>query len=236
MLFAFLMVPVVAQNKNQRPNILFIMSDDHTSQAKGIYGGILKDHVKNKNILRLANEGCVLESSFCTNSICTPSRAAILTGQYSHINRVYTLREQLPPDHVNIAGLLKQHGYQTAVIGKWHLVNQPVGLDYYNVPPGQGVYFDPVLKTAETWEDGYGGGRKHEGCSTDVITDLTIKWLNERDHQKPFLMLTHFKATHEPFHYPEKYSQLYKKQAFRSPSRYMISIPKQQVEASRGKN
>jgi len=164
LLFSFLVVSVVfSRNKNQRPNILFIMSDDHTSQAWGLYGGILKDHVKNENIQRLANEGCVLENSFCTNSICTPSRAAILTGQYSHMNQVYTLREPLPPDHVNIARLLKQGGYQTAVIGKWNLVNQPVGFDYYNVLPGQGVYFDPVLKNAETWEDGYGGGKKYEG-------------------------------------------------------------------------
>ena len=217
-LFSFLVVSVVfAKNKNQRPNILFIMSDDHTSQAWGLYGGILKDYVKNVNIQRLANEGCVLENAFCTNSICTPSRAAILTGQYSHMNRVYTLREPLSPDHVNIAGLLKQDGYQTAVIGKWHLVNKPQGFDYYNVLPGQGVYFDPVLKNAETWEDGYGGGIKHRGFSTNVITDLTIKWLKERDPQKPFLMLTHFKATHEPFHYPEKYSQLYKNMSLPEP-------------------
>jgi len=162
--FSFLVVSVVfTQNKNQRPNILFIMSDDHTSQAWGLYGGILKDYVENENIQRLANEGCVLENAFCTNSICTPSRATILTGQYSHTNRVYTLREPLPVDHVNIAGLLKRNGYQTAVIGKWHLVNKPRGFDYYNVLPGQGVYFDPVLKNAETWEDGYGGGIKHKG-------------------------------------------------------------------------
>jgi len=163
-----------AYAKNKRPNILFIMSDDHTSQAWGIYGGILKDYVKTSNIQRLANEGCVLENAFCTNSICTPSRAAILTGQYSHINQVYTLREPLLPDHINIAGLLKKNGYQTAVIGKWHLVKKPTGFDYFNVLPGQGVYNNPVLKSTENWKEGYEGGKVYEGFSTDVITDLTI--------------------------------------------------------------
>ena len=148
-----------AYAKNKRPNILFIISDDHTSQAWGIYGGILKDYVKTSNIQRLANEGCVLENAFCTNSICTPSRAAILTGQYSHINQVYTLREPLPPDHINIAGLLKKNGYQTAVIGKWHLVKKPTGFDYFNVLPGQGVYNNPVLKSTENWKEGYEGGK-----------------------------------------------------------------------------
>ena len=200
----------VANAKNNRPNILFIMSDDHTSQAWGIYGGILKDYVKTSNIQRLANEGCVLENAFCTNSICTPSRAAILTGQYSHINQVYTLREPLPPDHINIAGLLKKNGYQTAVIGKWHLVKKPTGFDYFNVLPGQGVYNNPVLKSTENWKEGYEGGKVYEGFSTDVITDLTINWLKERNQNKPFMMLTHFKATHEPFYYPAKYNELYK--------------------------
>ena len=199
-----------AYAKNKRPNILFIMSDDHTSQAWGIYGGILKDYVKTANIQRLANEGCVLENAFCTNSICTPSRAAILTGQYSHINQVYTLREPLPPNHINIAGLLKKNGYQTAVIGKWHLVKKPTGFDYFNVLPGQGVYNNPVLKSTENWKEGYEGGKVYEGFSTDVITDLTINWLKERDQNKPFMMLTHFKATHEPFYYPAKYNELYK--------------------------
>ena len=200
----------VAYAKNKRPNILFIMSDDHTSQAWGIYGGILKDYVKTSNIQRLANEGCVLENAFCTNSICTPSRAAILTGQYSHINQVYTLRQPLLPDHINIAGLLKKNGYQTAVIGKWHLVKKPTGFDYFNVLPGQGVYINPVLKSTENWKEGYEGGKVYEGFSTDVITDLTINWLKERNQNKPFMMMTHFKATHEPFYFPAKYNELYK--------------------------
>ena len=136
------------------PNILFIFSDDHTSQAWGIYGGPLKDYVKNENIKRLADEGAVLENAFCTNSICSPSRASVLTGQYSHINQVYTLRENLPQGHPNIAKTLGENGYHTALIGKWHLKKKPEGFDYFNVLPGQGRYKNPVLKTAENWQDG----------------------------------------------------------------------------------
>ena len=124
--------------KSEKPNILFILSDDHTSQAWGIYGGELEAYVQNQNIKRLAAEGTVLNNAFCTNSICTPSRGSILTGQYSHVNQVYTLSEPLPKGHPNIAKTLSQNGYQTAIIGKWHLVGQPEGFDYYNVLPGQG--------------------------------------------------------------------------------------------------
>ncbi|MBM1106882.1 sulfatase [Aurantibacter crassamenti] len=197
--------------KSEQPNILFILSDDHTSQAWGIYGGLLKDYVKNENIKRMAREGAVLENALCTNSICTPSRGAILTGQYSHVNQVYTLSEPLPIGHPNIAKELGKNGYQTAVIGKWHLVKQPEGFDYFNVLPGQGRYWNPILKTKENWEDGYNAssGKEYKGFSTDVITDLTIEHLNKRDTSKPFLMYCNFKATHEPFDYPKRFDSLY---------------------------
>lgn len=201
-----------AIQKEEKPNILFILSDDHTSQAWGIYGGILKDHVQNPSIDRLATEGMVLNNAFCTNSICTPSRASILTGQYSHLNDVFTLSEPLPRSHPNIARTLSENGYQTAVIGKWHLVGKPEGFDYYNVLPGQGRYWDPILKSEDNWADGYNSstGKVYKGFSTDVITDLTIDHLEKRDKEKPFLMFCNFKATHEPFDYPERYNDLYK--------------------------
>ena len=100
--------------KESRPNILFILSDDHTAQAWGIYGGVLADYVKNENIRRLAAEGCVLDNCFCTNSISVPSRAAIMTGAYSHRNGVYTLSDALDPQADNIAKQMQQGGYQTA--------------------------------------------------------------------------------------------------------------------------
>lgn len=206
-----------------KPNILFILSDDHTSQAWGIYGGVLEDYVQNKNIKRLASEGVVLNNAFCTNSICTPSRGSILTGQYSHINQVYTLNEPIPDNHPNIARTFSENGYQTAVIGKWHLVNKPQGFDYFNVLPGQGEYWNPILKTSENWKDGRdtSGGTRHEGFSTDVITNLTIEHLKRRDTAKPFLMFCNFKATHEPFDYPERFNTLYVSDTIPEPASLM---------------
>jgi len=196
------------KNDDCPPNILFIMSDDHTSQAWGIYGGGLANYVKNDNIQRLANEGTVLDNAFCTNSICTPSRASILTGQYSHFNGVYTLSEALEPDSNNIAKIIQKNGYETAVIGKWHLKKEPTGFDYYAVLPGQGRYHNPILKTKENWQDYNKGGRQYEGFSADVIGDLSVDWLKNRTGEKPFFLMTQFKATHEPFDYPERYSNL----------------------------
>ena len=196
--------------ENQKPNILFIMSDDHTSQAWGIYGGVLKDYVQTPNITRLADEGMVLNNAFCTNSICVPSRASILTGQYSNKNGVYTLSDALDPNRPNIAKLLNNSGYQTAIIGKWHLKKEPSGFDYYNILHNQGRYWDPILKTADNFHKPAKEWNVHEGFSTDVITDLSLKWLDTIDRSKPFMLMTHFKATHEPFDYPERYNDLYK--------------------------
>ncbi|HBK29614.1 MAG TPA: acetylglucosamine-6-sulfatase, partial [Parabacteroides sp.] len=131
--------------QGQRPNILFILSDDHTSQSWGIYGGVLGEYACNVNIRRLAAEGCVLDNCFCTNSISSPSRASILTGAYSHVNGLYTLSDAFDESQDNIAKALKAGGYQTAVIGKWHLKTQPQGFDYYSVFHDQGEYRDPTF-------------------------------------------------------------------------------------------
>jgi arylsulfatase A-like enzyme len=201
------------QTPSKKPNIIFIMSDDHTSQSWGIYGGLLQDHVQNKNISRLADEGAVLNNSFCTNSICVPSRATILTGQYSHKNGVYTLSGSMHPDSMNIAKVLKKNGYQTAVIGKWHLKKQPSGFDHFMVLPGQGRYNNPILKTIDDWEK----GKEYEGFSSDVITDYSLEWLTKKDKDKPYFLMTHFKATHEPFDYPERLKDLYKDEEIPEP-------------------
>jgi len=200
----------ITKNKEySRPNILFIMSDDHTSQAWGIYGGILKDYVQNTNIQRLANEGIVLNNVFCTNSICVPSRGTILTGQYSNRNGIYTLNDALEPDSLNVAKLLKANGYQTAIIGKWHLKKEPTGFDYYNVLYDQGRYWDPILRTKENFYKDSNEWDVHKGFSTDVITDLSLKWLDSIDSSKPFMLMTHFKAVHEPFDYPDRFKDLF---------------------------
>lgn len=194
-----------------RPNILFILSDDHTSQAWGIYGGILAPYAQHEHIGRLAREGCVLENAFCTNSISVPSRAAILTGQYSHLNGVYTLDDALDPARDNIVKHLQAAGYSTALIGKWHLKREPSGFDYYAVFHDQGTYRNPVFKTADNWiDDTEGvGGRVEEGFSTDLVTDKSIAWIKGRDTKKPFAMFCHFKATHEPCDFPERNAHLY---------------------------
>ncbi|HEX5025589.1 MAG TPA: sulfatase [Agriterribacter sp.] len=207
--FGFLIAPIFAQ-QNSRPNILFIMADDHTSQAWGIYGGVLRDYVKNENIKRIAANGATLNNVFCTNSICVPSRATIMTGQYSNRNGVYTLADALSPDSLNIAKVMQQCGYQTALIGKWHLKKKPSGFDHFMVMPGQGVYFDPVFKTEEDWQDdGIAAGKKYPGYNTDVVTDFSIDWMKNRNPDKPFFLMTHFKATHEPFEYPDRLKDLY---------------------------
>ena len=134
---------------DQRPNILFILSDDHTSQSWGIYGGVLADYAQNQHIRRLASEGVVLDNCFCTNSISVPSRASILTGRYSYRNGVYTLEDSLDTSLPTIAKSLQSAGYHTALVGKWHLQSQPQGFDYYSVFHDQGEYRDPTFKDSD---------------------------------------------------------------------------------------
>jgi len=203
--------------KQLPPNIIFIMSDDHTSQAWGVYGGVLQNYAANKNIQRLVAEGVVLDNAFCTNSICVPSRASVLTGQYSHNNKVYTLNDALDPNRKNVAQLLQKSGYQTAIVGKWHLKEKPSGFDYFNILPGQGRYHNPILKDKNNWEYGKKGGKEYEGFSADVIMDESLKWLDQREKDKPFMLMTHFKATHEPFDYPERFKNLFEKDTIPEP-------------------
>nr|WP_299073376.1 sulfatase [uncultured Allomuricauda sp.] len=221
----------------ERPNILYIMSDDHTSQAWGIYGGILEDYVHTPNIKRLAKEGTVLDNCLVSNSICTPSRATVLTGQYSHINGVITLGAGLSPKHPTIAGVLQRGGYQTSVIGKWHLKQEPTDdFDYYCVLPGQGRYWDPIMKTKDNWKDYTEGGMPYKGFSTDVIADKTIDWIENRDTSKPFMAMCHFKATHEPFDYPERFSHLYRDGDIPIPDTFYDEGPKTTGRSFRGQS
>ena len=189
-----------------KPNIVFIMADDHTSQAWGCYGSRLAPFAKTPNIDRLAREGARLDNCFCTNSICVPSRASILTGQYSHVNGVTTLREALDPGANNVAKRLQRGGYQTALVGKWHLKNPPAGFDYWNIIKGQGRYHNPVM-----YEMDPDKGVTQEGAySTDVFTDKALGWLDGREGEKPFCLMLHFKATHEPWNYHPRHAKLYK--------------------------
>jgi arylsulfatase A-like enzyme len=197
------------RHAQDRPNILFIMSDDHTSQAWGVYGGLLDPVIDNPNIDRLAREGALLPNVFCANSICTPSRATILTGQYSHHNGVKVLADAMDPTATTVATRLQAAGYETALFGKWHLKTKPAGFDTFRVLPGQGRYHDPLLKGPENWQDGYRGGSPVPGFSADVITDLSLAWLEAREGGAPFFLMCQFKATHEPFDYPARHADLY---------------------------
>ncbi len=202
---AFPIYSCAKENNPKRPNILYIMSDDHAANAISCYGGRLANIAPTPNIDRLAKEGMRLENCFCTNSICVPSRASILTGQYSHKNGVYTLRDALDPKRQTVAKLLQQTGYQTAMIGKWHLQTKPTGFDYWNILPGQGRYFNPVLKEIHS------GEKTYEGHSTDVVTNLSLDWLNGRNQDKPFFLMCHFKAPHEPWDYARRYEEYLEK-------------------------
>jgi arylsulfatase A-like enzyme len=179
------------------------MSDDHAARAISAYGGGLN---QTPNIDRLAKEGMRLDRCYVTNSICTPSRAAILTGTYNHVNTVTTLDTHLDNRLPNVAKHLRAAGYQTAIFGKWHLgegpAHEPTGFDRWSVVPGQGEYFDPVMIDAT-------GARREPGYVTDIITDKCIDFLRERDPQRPFFLMCHHKAPHRNFIPAPKYRSLF---------------------------
>jgi arylsulfatase A-like enzyme len=182
----------------KQPNIIFIMSDDHAMNAISSYEGRLARVAPTPNIDRIAKEGMIFENMMCTNSICTPSRAAILSGQYSQLNGVYTLKDDYQPEADNLAKQLQAAGYATAMVGKWHLHKEPQGFDYYNVLPGQGRYFDPIFKEkGKEWKDHKKGGEEYPGYVTDVTTDIALEWLdNNSSGEKPFFLMLHQKAPH----------------------------------------
>jgi len=177
-----------------RPNILFIMTDDHAAHAIGAYGSKVN---QTPHLDRLATEGLRLNHCFAVNSICTPSRATILTGQYSHRNGVPVFNH-LDPATITVAHRLRDAGYYTGMIGKWHLGSEPQGFDHWNILPGQGRYVDPILYDRD-------GHRIYRGYATEVITDLTIEVLANRPKDKPFFVMCHHKAPHREWTPNERY-------------------------------
>ena len=174
----------------KRPNIVFIFSDDHATHAIGAYGGLYQAINPTPNIDRLAREGMLFENSFCTNSICGPSRAVILTGKHSHKNGFMNNGNRFNPDQTTFPKLLQACGYQTALFGKWHLKSTPQGFDTWMVLPGQGAYYNPEFLTPE-------GSKVIKGHCTQIVTDLAVDWLKEgRDPDKPFLLMCQHKAPH----------------------------------------
>ena len=193
--------------KDKKPNIIFILSDDHTTNAISAYGSIYKDIAPTPNIDRIAKEGAILKNTFATNSICGPSRASILTGTYSHIhgynknykggvfdNSLWTFPKEL-----------QKNGYNTALVGKWHLASEPTGFDYYKYHDNlgqQGFYWDPVYNEN-------GKKVKEKGYATNLTTDYALNWLESRNEEEPFCLLLQFKAPHREWAPDKKYEDLW---------------------------
>jgi arylsulfatase A-like enzyme len=192
----------------ERPNIIYMMADDHDAHAISAYGSKVNT---TPNIDRLAKEGMRFDNCFCTNSICTPSRGVILTGQYSHITGVKTLADKLDPARQTVAKLLQAADYQTGFVGKWHLVTDPTGFDYWNMLPGQGQYHNPVMIEM-------GQRKNHQGYATDIITDYSIDYMKRRKKDKPFFLMCHHKAPHRPWQPDEKHAHMYDNVTIEEPS------------------
>lgn len=189
---------LVSAAPTTRPNILFIMSDDHAADAISAYGSRVN---QTPNIDRIAREGVRFDRCFVTNSICSPARATILTGKYSHLNGVPAFN-RFDGSQPTVAKYLQAAGYFTGMIGKWHLGSEPTGFDRWTVLPGQGVYFDPKFTdAAHTWQI--------KGYASDVITDLAIDFLDHRPTDQPFFLMCHHKAPHRPWEPDAKHKAMF---------------------------
>ena len=192
----------------KRPNIVFIMADDHCVQAMSCYGSRVN---RTPNLDRLAQGGMRFDNCFCTNAICAPSRAVILTGKHSHINGVPTNVEEFDGSQQTFPKLLQRSGYQTAMFGKWHLKSDPTGFDYWDVLVGQGPYYNPkMIRNGEELQ--------RTGYTTDIITDVVLDWIkNGRDQDRPFLAMCHHKAPHRNWKPSPKYLHLFDDQKIPEP-------------------
>jgi len=193
----------------QQPNIIYIMSDDHDADAISAYN---KQFIKTPNIDRIAKDGMKFNKAFVGNSICAPARATLLTGQHSHKNGVTDNRTRFDSSKTTIAHQLHDAGYQTSIIGKWHLHSYPVGFDYWRVLPGMGQYVNTRMITMS------GDTITEKGYSTDALTSDAINWLENRDKNKPFVFFFHHKAPHRYFFPKLNYLEEYHTKTFPEPS------------------
>ncbi|GMU22657.1 MAG: N-acetylglucosamine-6-sulfatase [Phycisphaerae bacterium] len=198
LLLPLVITSVLAAEPAGRPNILFIMTDDHAFQAMSCYASRVN---KTPNLDRIANNGMRFDRCFVTNSICTPSRAVILTGKYSHMNGVPVFN-RFDGSQPTVAKHLQAAGYHTGMIGKWHLGSDPEGFDYWEILPGQGSYFDPVFYTATDQ-------RTIKGYCTDIVADLSLEFLKNRPKDKPFFLMSHHKAPHRAWDPDEKHRKMF---------------------------
>lgn len=196
-------------NTTKKPNIIFIMADDHAYQAISAYGSKL---IKTPNIDRIAREGALMKSAYVTNSVCSPSRAVILTGKYSHINGMKDNGTYFNGAQQTLPKIFKQYGYQTAIVGKWHLFSTPTGFDYWNILPDQGNYYHPKFIKM-------GKDTSYSGYVTDIITDLAINWIGKQKNT-PFFLMLHHKAPHRNAMPPLKYLDKFNNVKFPLPASF----------------
>jgi arylsulfatase A-like enzyme len=210
---------VVAKVVAQRPNVIFILADDHAKTAISAYGGINSALAPTPNIDKIANEGVMFNNMFCTNSISGPSRACLITGKYSNVNGFYQNEGGIVFDNSQptIATILQTNGYNTALIGKWHLFSEPKGFDFYKIHANQsqqGTYWNPLFDT---------NGKKaiEKGYATNITTNSAIEWMkNRRQKDKPFLLLLNFKAPHRPWEPDSIYQHLFDSVQFPFPETF----------------
>jgi len=198
-----------------RPNILFIMADDHARTAISCYGS---KTIQTPGIDRLAREGLQFSRMTSTDSLCAPARAVLITGKYGHKNGVTCIGPAFDDRQPTFPKLLQQAGYETALFGKWHLISEPTGFDYFKVLPGQGRYFDcPLKEKGQPWVGDH-GGVVHQGYLTDVLTDEVVAWLeHKRDASKPFCLMVHHKAAHSPHEPAPRHKDLFNDQTIPEP-------------------
>ena len=216
-------------SEKKAPNVVFIFSDDHATNAISAYGGLFTELAPTPNIDRIANEGALLENALCTNAICGPSRAAILTGTYSHVNGYYKNYKGGVFDNQQwtYPQALQHAGYQTALVGKWHLASEPVGFDYYkyHISKGeQGLYWDPVYNDN-------GETIKEKGYATNLTTDFALDWLQQRNEKEPFCLLLHYKAPHRDWAPDTKYEALWEDIEMPYPSNFNDSYEGRELTA-----
>lgn len=206
------------QKKTKRPNIIFILSDDHATNAISAYSDIFKQIAPTPNIDKIANEGAILKNIFSTNAICGPSRASIITGKYSHVNGYYKNYKggYFNSSQWTYPKALQKSGYQTALVGKWHLASEPKGFDYfkYHIDHGeQGVYWNPTYNEN-------GKEVNEEGYATNITTDSALDWLLSKKEDKPFCLLLQYKAPHREWAPDKKYEKLWEDEDLPIPSTF----------------
>ncbi len=198
---------IVASEPAPRPNIIWIYTDDHAQQAISAYGSRIN---KTPNIDRIAAGGVIFDNSFVCNSICGPARAAVLTGKHSHANGFMQNGNKFNGEQLTFPKVLQKTGYETALIGKWHLGTDPTGFDHWEILRGQGHYYNPDFKSAA-------GPSRVEGYVTDIITDKALGWLESRDKEKPFMLMLQHKAPHRAWEPSPRHLTLYKDQHIPEP-------------------